>query len=54
MGEDFCVPSENEFFNENERNLAGTGSTHPKNSQLQVATDYADDPDVCVIRAIRG
>ena len=29
MGEDFCVPSENEFFNENVRNLAGTGTAHP-------------------------
>jgi hypothetical protein len=30
MGEDFCVPSENEFFNENVRNLAGTGNKNPK------------------------
>ena len=30
IGEEFCVPSEEEVFNENVRNLAGAGSKHPE------------------------
>ena len=30
MGEDLCVPSETEAFNERVRNMAGTGSSQPK------------------------